>query len=95
MQTSVLWIKSEPALPSLQSYLVVAGGSGAGMRMGDQITLYRPRGVTADGIVLPESEIAIAQIVRVTPQASTALVINQTYTAIQPGTAARVTAKMP
>jgi hypothetical protein len=57
--------------------------------------LYRPRRATADGIVLPESEIAILQIVRVTAQAATGLVIDQSYGAIAEGTRGRVSAKMP
>jgi hypothetical protein len=65
------------------------------MQAGDQIMLYRERRTTSDGIVLPESEIAIAQIVRVTPQASSAMIINQTYAGIHPGTRGRVSAKMP
>ena len=91
-QTRVLWVKGEPVLPSLQSYVVVAA---AGMRVGDQISFYRPRRTTTSGVVLPESEIAVAQIVRSTPQGSTALIIDQTYGAIERGTTARVTAKMP
>lgn len=94
-RTSVLWAYGEPVLPSLQSYVVVAGGSASGLRAGDQITFFRERRTTADGIVLPESEIAMAQIVRVTAQGSTALIIDQSYGSIEPGTAARVSAKMP
>jgi hypothetical protein len=94
-RTSVLWTYGEPVLPSLQSYVVVAGGSASGLRVGDQITFYRERRTTADGIVLPESEIAVAQIVRVTAQGSTALIIDQSYGSIELGTAARVSAKMP
>ena len=94
-ETSVLWVEGEPALPSLQSYLIVEGGSDSGMQAGDQIMLYRERRTTSDGIVLPESEIAIAQIVRVTPQASSAMIINQTYAGIHQGTRGRVSAKMP
>ena len=92
-ETFVLWIKAEPVLPSLQSYVVVAAAPG--MRVGDQISFYRPRRPTPSGVVLPESEIAVAQLVRVTPQGATALVVDQTYGAIQQGTNARVTAKMP
>lgn len=91
--TRVLWISSEPVLPSLQSYVLV--GSATGMRMGDQITFYRERRTTETGVVLPESNIGVAQIVRVTPQGASALVIDQNYGAIAEGTAARVTAKMP
>jgi LysM repeat protein len=94
-RTSVLWTLGEPVLPSLQSYVVVAGGAGSGMRVGDQITFYRERRATVDGVTLPETDIAIAQIVRVTAQATTALVIDQSYAAIGAGTAARVSAKVP
>ena len=92
-ETFVLWIYAEPVLPTMQSYVVVAGAPG--MRAGDQITFYRPRRSTLEGVVLPESEIGIAQIVRVTPQGATALVIDQSYGAIAEGTPARITAKMP
>lgn len=92
-ETSVLWIQSEPVLPSLQSYVVVAAAPG--MRVGDQITFYRPHRKSAWGVVLPESDIGVAQLVRVTPQGATALIVDQSYGAIEPGTAARVTARMP
>jgi hypothetical protein len=92
-ETFVLWINSDPVLPSLQQYVVVAVAPG--MRVGDQISFYRPRRPTPSGVVLPESEIAVAQLVRVTPQGATAMIIDQTYGAIQQGTNARVTAKMP
>ena len=92
-ETFVMWIKSEPVLPSIQQYVLVAAAPG--MRVGDQISFYRPRRQTVSGVVLPESEIAVAQLMRVTPQGATALIVDQTYGAIQRGTNARVTAKMP
>jgi hypothetical protein len=92
-ETRVLWISDEPVLPSLQSYVIV--GATSGMRLGDQIQLYRPSRKTDSGIVLPESEIAIAQIVRVTSQGASALIIDQSYGGIEEGTTARVSAKMP
>jgi hypothetical protein len=94
-RTRVLWIEGEPVLPALQSYVVVEGGSASGMKAGDQITFYRERRTGDDGLTLPESAIAIAQIVRVTGQASTAIVLSQSHGAIGEGTAARVSAKLP
>lgn len=91
--TRALWILAEPVLPSLQSYVIVSSVSG--LRMGDQITFFREHRTTEAGVVLPESDIGVAQIVRITPQGATGLVIDQTYGAIRPGTVARVTAKMP
>lgn len=92
--TRVLWTEGEPALPSLQSYIVL-DRSDAQLRPGDQVTLYRERRLSEDGVVLPESEIAIAQVVRVTPQAASAMIIHQSQAAIQDGTNGRVTARMP
>ena len=94
IRTEVLWMRAQPALPSLQSYVVVAGGSASGMRMGDQITFMR-EAAAVDGIVHPATDIAVAQIVRVTEHASTALIIDQMYAGPSVGTVARVTAKMP
>jgi len=93
--TSVLWIKPEPVLPTLQSYVIVGGGTSSGMRVGDQITFYRPRVTDERGIVYPSSDIGVAQILRVTPYASTALIIGQAYAATSEGTLARVSAKLP
>ena len=93
-RTAVLWMKAQPALPSLQSYVVVAGGSASGMRMGDQITFMR-EAAAVDGIVHPATDIAVAQIVRVTEHASTALIIDQAQVGPTVGTTARVSAKMP
>jgi hypothetical protein len=92
-ETFVAWMKSEPVLPSLHSYVVVAAAPG--MKAGDQISFYRPRRLSPWGVLLPETEIAVAQLVRVTPQGATALIIDQAHGAIEQGTHARVTAKMP
>ena len=93
--TSALWLKGESVLAALQSYVIVGGGSASGMRIGDQVTFYREAYTGADGVVLPASDIAVAQIVRVTAQASTALIIDKTFAGPTEGTLARVTAKMP
>ena len=94
-RTEALWIRAQPALASVQSYVVVAGGSASGMKMGDQITFMREARADVDGVVHPSSDIAVAQIVRVTEHASTALIIDQAAVGPHVGTAARVSAKMP
>lgn len=95
VETSVLWVEGSPALPSLQSYLLLDASPATRFRPGDQVTLYRERQTTADGTVLPESEIAVAQIVRATSQAASAIIIHQSHAAIEEGTRGRVSAKMP
>lgn len=91
----VVWMPGEPVLASIQQYLVLDASSRDGVQLGDQLTLVRP-GVEIDGGVrLPEQEIAIAQVVRVTEYGVTAIVLDQTQPAIRPGTLARVTGRLP
>ena len=93
--STVVWVTDEPVLPSLQQYLVIDASARAGTRVGDQFTLVRPRQAVAGSLPLPEEPIAVAQVVRVTPYAATAIVVSQKHPAITRGTRARVTAKMP
>lgn len=93
--STVVWVTDQPVLPSLQRYLVIDASARAGTRVGDQFTLVRPRQAMAGSLPLPEEPIAIAQVVRVTPYAATAIVLSQEHPAIARGTRARVTAKMP
>lgn len=90
----VVWIQGEPVLPSLQRYLVVDASSRDGVRVGDQLTLVRPTTEITGGVTLPEQEIAIAQVVRVTDFGITAIILDQTQPAIKPGTLARVTGRL-
>lgn len=93
----VRWIYNEPVLPSLQSYIVVDMSGRQGLTTGDQIELYQPRTPPTEGqsLALPEISIARAQVLRVTQFGTTAIIYAQEQPRIQPGTAARVAAKMP
>jgi hypothetical protein len=94
-QTHVVWVEHDQVLPTLGFYVVLDASGKAGVRLGDQFTLFRPReALPASNVVLPESEVAIAQVVRVTPFGSTAIVISQVQPAISPGIGARVTARI-
>ena len=92
---TVVWIPDEPVLASLQQYVVLDASARKGTRVGDEFTLVRPRRANAGTLPLPEEPIAVAQVVHVTPYAATALVVSQDHPAIQRGTRARVSAKMP
>jgi hypothetical protein len=83
-------------LPSLQHYLIV-DISRRDVTAGDQIDLYLPRQEPVEGrdLALPETWIARAQILRVTPYGASAIITHQEQPAISEGTAARVAAKMP
>ena len=92
---TVVWIPDEPVLASLQQYVVLDASARKGTRVGDEFTLVRPRRANPGSLPLPEEPIAVAQVVRVTPYAATAVVVSQDHPAIQRGTRARVSAKMP
>jgi hypothetical protein len=95
-RSEVAWVDDEAVLPSLQYYVVIRAKPSDNYALGDQITLYRPREREyATNLMLPEEEIAIGQVVRVSGRSVTALVIAMHEPRIRPGIAARMTAKMP
>lgn len=94
-ESRIVWVSGgEVALPTLQNYVVLGGDGAASFRAGDQVTLVRERRTTSEGLVLAETEIALARVVRVSGGAATAIVLRQTAPAIGVGTLARVTARI-
>lgn len=93
----VLEIHAPAVLPSLNSYVLFDLSSRDGMRIGDEISIYRPRDEMKgdDGPTLPEVAIATAQVVRVTAYGTTARVTSQQQPAIRKGESIRVVARMP
>ena len=91
----IRWMRNNPLLPSIQQYVVMNATARDGIRLGDRFTFLRPR-VRAEGnVMLPEEEIAIGQVIRVTDHAVTVIVVDQTHPAIKEGTLARLTGRMP
>ena len=96
VRTKVLWVEDGVVLPTIQYYVVIAASEKQGLHAGDQITLYRGKvHVPESKVTLPESEIAIAQIVRVNSYAATAMIVASTEPDIEEGVAAKVTARQP
>jgi len=96
VKAKVLWVSSNPVEPSLGYFVVLDASERAGVHVGDQFTLLRPRmRDELSGLWLPEQDIATTQVVRVGAHSSTAVVIAQTMPAISAGADARLTAKMP
>jgi len=94
-EARVVYLPSETVLPSIGYYVVLDATSKAGLKVGDQFTLYEPRAPLGNGIVLPEEKIALAQVTRVTDRGAAALIVDQRQPAIHPGAFARLTARMP
>lgn len=94
----VRWISPNvPVLPSLQNYVVVDIARRDSVVTGDRIELYEPRLAPREGstLAIPEVWVATAQVLRVTPYGATAIITAQEQPKIEPGTGARVSAKMP
>jgi hypothetical protein len=92
----VRWVVNEPVLPSVQALVVLDAPARAGVRVGDEFTIFEPRRRGAEGEpTLPETPIAVAQVLRVTPYGATAIVIGHDQPAIRAGARARISAKTP
>jgi hypothetical protein len=95
---TVRWISSMPVLPRIQNYVVVDNITRRDtVRIGDKIELYEPRLPPREGqtLSIPEVYIATAQVMRVTPYGTTAIITWMEQPKIEQGTAVRVSAKMP
>lgn len=84
---TVVWVPGEALLPTLQHYVIVDLGSAAGVRPGDQVTVYD----ASD----PEAVTAVATVLRTSSHSATAVIIDQSRARISPGARARITAKLP
>ena len=93
----LLDIQRPAVLPSLNSFVLFDLTTADGIKVGDEVSIYRrrvePKG--DDGPTLPEVEIATARVVRVTPYATTARITSQDQPAIRTGESVRVIARMP
>ena len=93
---TLLEIHRPSVLPSLGNFVLFDLKAQDGIRVGDEVAIYRrrvePRG--DDGPTLPEVAIATAQVVRVTPYGATARVTSQEQPAIRKGEGIRVVARM-
>jgi len=100
LESHVLYVPDGAVLPTVQHYVVLDATTKDGVKAGDQFTLYRPsRKMDVPGqsepVVLPEEQIALAQVVKVTDWGTTAIIVSQRQAAIKVGTMARLTGRMP
>ena len=88
----VLWVHENPVVPSMQSYVVLTRETGLDVQVGDQFTLMDAS--VDESHPAPPVPAGVAQVVRVTPYAVTALVVDQDQPTIRAGMPARLTARM-
>jgi hypothetical protein len=92
LSAQVLWVHNDPVLPTLQSYVLLSLDAGTDVSVGDQFTLMD---TTAEEThPAPPVPAAVAQVVRVTPFAITALVVDHDQPTVKARMPARLTARM-
>lgn len=94
--TAVLWIAGAALLPAPGTAILLARGSGDGLRVGDQVTLEKriPARRRRDPAPAP-IDVAVAQVVRVTRAGASAVLLSRVEGGIEVGTTGRVTARLP
>lgn len=95
--TKIRAIWRPAVLPSLNYDVLFDLTARHGMKIGDEILIYRARepAVQDERPAIPEVAIATAQVVRVTQYGSTARITSQQQLAIRVGESVRLTARMP
>jgi len=98
---TVVFVPDGAVLPTIQSYVVLDITAKAGVKVGDQFTLFEPRrtvlvkGRGEEKATLPEERIALGQVVKVTDHGTTLMLVDQQNPSVKVGMRARMTARMP
>ena len=73
---AIRWVVDEPVLPSPTFYILISLTTGDGLKTGDEIELFQARKKAQDEgqYATPEITIGRAQVIRVTPWGSTAVI---------------------
>jgi hypothetical protein len=90
---NVVYVHENPVLPSIGHYVLVSLNSKSGLNVGDQITFLDDTAEN-DGPA-PAVVAGVGQVVRVTPYASTVILMNMIQPTIKDGMSVRLTGKMP
>ena len=91
----VIYIYNDPVLPTIGHYVLISQNSANGVEVGDEITFIDNSTGREDENPAPPVVAAVAQVVRVTPFATTAIIVRQAQPTVRDGMPARVTGKLP
>jgi hypothetical protein len=92
--TTVLGIQGDEVVPGMQNFVYFPLTARDGVRVGDQLTIFRPARAENGGSQ-PDLDVATATLVRVTEQGATGIIIQQSSSRFAAGSPARVSARMP
>lgn len=90
----VLYLHNEPVLPSIGHYVVLSPNARTGVEVGDQFSFIDSSTGRRNDASAPPVSAGVAQVVRVTPYATTAIIISQAQPTIREGMPVRLTGKI-
>ena len=91
----IVYVHSEPVLPTIGYYVLLSLNSKSGIKMGDEVSFIDDTTGPDQENQAPPVIAGVAQVVRVTPFATTAIIVRQTQPTIRDGMRVRLTGKMP
>ncbi len=94
-QTSVVWMRGAPVIPQEGTFLVLNSTAKDGFATGDQVALFAPLGTGAAGETRAPEQVAVAQVLRITPWGVSAVILRRGQGDLKLGMAGRISAKMP
>ncbi|HEU4747946.1 MAG TPA: hypothetical protein VFS56_05550, partial [Gemmatimonadaceae bacterium] len=90
----VLYLHNQPVLPSIGHYVVISPNARTGVQVGDEFSFIDRATGRRDEAAAPPVSAGVAQVVRVTPFGSTAIIISQSQPTIREGMTVQLTGKM-
>lgn len=91
----IVYVHEDPVLPSIGHYVMISPASKSGVHVGDEVTFFDNTVGRADKTRAPSVIAGVGQVVRVTPYASTVIIVRQTQPTIRDGMPVQLTGKMP
>ena len=91
----VVYVHNEPVLPTIGYYVLISPNSKSGIKVGDEVSFIDNSAGPSDDGHAPPVIAGVAQVVRVTPYATTAIIVRQTQPTIRDGMQVRLTGKIP
>ncbi|MEO8580243.1 MAG: LysM peptidoglycan-binding domain-containing protein [Gemmatimonadales bacterium] len=89
----VIYVHEDPVLPSIGHYVLISPNSKSDIQMGDEVAFIDNTTGREDQNAAPPVIAATGQVVRVTPYASTVIIVRQSQPTIRDGMQVRITGK--
>jgi len=88
---TVVYVHEDPVLPSIGHYVVISPNAKSGIKIGDEVTFIDSSTGISSNMEAPPVVAGIGQVVRVTPYATTVIIVRQVQPTIREGMPVRVT----